>query len=492
MPMRLRFLLDTNILIPLQDSMLVLQPNLANFVRLAGIGGHQLLYHAATLDDLGRDANVIRRERTLPRLGQYDCLERAGPCPWNNPATAPNDASDNEILYALECEAAHALVTEDRGLHAKARARNLGSRVYTIQTAEDWLRRLHEPTEVRLPNIEDVPLHTLTPQLGLGFFDSLREGYDGFDDWFRRKAREGRNAWIYRGESSELSALCIYAMQEDEVITSTGELLTGRALKLCTFKVGETVRGRKIGELFLKAAFRFATENACLNIFIHANEDRHPYLIQILNDFGFERRGQYRGDAVFVKEHPVDPPANDLSPTEYARLYYPHYRHDSSIGKYLVPIRPEYHRILFPDYESPVERQISLFRPQNSAGNAIKLAYLCHTPTRSVKPGDLLLFYKTLDERAVTTLGVVDRFETLRDSTKIASMVSRRTVYSHAEIEALAERETKVFLFRCVEHFSRPVSYKDLEELGIAAGPIQSLRQLDDERFKRLIRAARR
>ncbi|MFO0255402.1 MAG: hypothetical protein ACK52V_14915, partial [Betaproteobacteria bacterium] len=43
MPQRLRFLLDTNVLIPLQDSYQVLESNLANFVRLANVGGHQLL-----------------------------------------------------------------------------------------------------------------------------------------------------------------------------------------------------------------------------------------------------------------------------------------------------------------------------------------------------------------------------------------------------------------------------------------------------------------
>ncbi len=39
----MRFLLDTNILIPLEDSKLPLQPSLANFVRLANAHGHELL-----------------------------------------------------------------------------------------------------------------------------------------------------------------------------------------------------------------------------------------------------------------------------------------------------------------------------------------------------------------------------------------------------------------------------------------------------------------
>jgi GNAT superfamily N-acetyltransferase len=182
------------------------------------------------------------------------------------------------------------LVTEDRGIHARAAARGLRDRVYTIQTAEDWLRRLHEPRLVVLPNIQDVPLHSLTPLLSSTFFDSLRVGYEGFDDWFRSKARDNRKAWIYRDQDASLAAICVYAMQPNEVINDGGERLPNTSLKLCTFKVGETVRGRKIGELFLKAAFRYATQNLCENIFIHANAERHDFLIRMLTDFGFKER----------------------------------------------------------------------------------------------------------------------------------------------------------------------------------------------------------
>ena len=193
----------------------------------------------------------------------------------------------------LTINAGREICSADRGIHVKARARGLNDQVYTIQTAEDWLRRLHEPRQVFLPNIHDVPLHSLTPQLASAFFDSLREGYDGFDGWFRNKARDNRKAWVYRDESDALAAICIYAPQGDEEINDAGERLLGQALKLCTFKVGETVRGRKIGELFVKAAFRYATENACEHLFIHANPVRHDYLIRLLQDFGFEERGLY-------------------------------------------------------------------------------------------------------------------------------------------------------------------------------------------------------
>lgn len=490
MAQRLRFLLDTNVLIPLQDSYQVLETNLANFVRLANVGGHQLLYHPATVADFQRDADEERKARNLQRIAQYSALVSPAPCPWNAPATNANDACDNEILYALECDAVHALVTEDRGIHSKARARHLNDRVYTIQTAEDWLRRLHEPRQVVLPNIHDVPLHSLTPLLASTFFDSLREGYAPFDDWFRSKARENRMAWIYRDQSGVLAAICIYAPQNDERINDAGERLSGLALKLCTFKVGETVRGRKVGELFLKAAFRYATENACEHLFIHADPVRHEFLIRLLQDFGFEERGVYNGDVVLVKPHPrTAPDAALLPPLAYACRYFPHFRKDALIQKFFVPIQPQFHDALFPDYSPPQGR---LFSAAGNVGNAIKLAYLCHAKTNAIRSGDVVLFYRTTDEKAVTSVGVVDRFEVLQDAARIASLVSRRTVYSIEQIEEMAKRETKVILFRLAEHFPNSVSYDWLLREQVVSGPIQSIRQIPNDDFSRVLTAAGR
>ncbi|MFZ5566981.1 MAG: GNAT family N-acetyltransferase [Pseudomonadota bacterium] len=487
MAKQLTFLLDTNVLIPLQDSYAVLGDNLANFHRLAVVGGHKLVYHPASIKDFERDTDLGRRARNLEHVRRYPALERPAQCPWNTPTTSPNDACDNEILYALECDAAHALVTEDKGLLTKARARGLGHRIYNIQTAEDWLRRLHQPLDVSLPNIDDVPLHSLTPELSGAFFDSLRDGYDGFDDWFRRKARENRKSWVYRDENGVLGAICVYDVQTDEAVTDEGKSLDGKALKLCTFKVGQSVRGRKIGELFLKAAFRYATENACEHIFIHADVDKHAYLVNLLVDFGFEDVGPYGMDRVFVKQHPVAAPdTTGLSALEYVRRFYPHYQAGDQVQKFLVPIQHEFHRILFPDYQA---LQSQLFAPQGSVGNAIKLAYLCHAASKQIKPGDALLFYRSEDEQAVTSLGVVDQFAVLSDAASIAAMVSRRTVYSIEEINRMATRPTKVILFRLVRHFPVPASLKRLLDDGVVAGNIQSITKISDEAFSRVLAA---
>lgn len=486
MTQRLRFLLDTNVLIPLQDSSHILELSLANLVRLANFGGHQLLYHGpATKADFLRDPDKRRSQSNLNRLSQYIELSDPPICPWNSTGTTDNDGCDNEILHAVESDAVHALVTEDRGIHAKARVRGLQDRVYTIQLAEDWLRRLHESRDVVLPNVDDVPLYGLTGSLAEPFFDSLRAGYQGFDAWFRKKARDGRRAWVCREDSGSLGAVCVYAMQESETINDAGDILRGRALKLCTFKVDERFRGRKTGELFLKASFRYASENACEHIFIHAHPVEQDYLIRLLEDFGFQQAGTYeRRDVVLVKSHPrVAPLASDLHALDYVRRYFPHYRADESVGKFIVPIQPQYHAILFPELEA----QGNLFGVSN-VGNAIKLAYLCHSRVGLINPGDVLLFYRTHDAKAVTSVGIVELHETSEDAAKIATLVRRRTVYSLDEIRGLATKPTKVILFRLIRHLDHPVSYDWLKENGVVTGPIQTIRRISHEGFASVVR----
>ncbi|HUW36180.1 MAG TPA: GNAT family N-acetyltransferase [Rhodocyclaceae bacterium] len=485
----MRFLLDTNILIPLEDSKLPLQPSLANFVRLANAHGHSLIYHPASEDDIRQDTNTDRRNQTLERLGQYTRLDARLGCPWNVGVSDRNDAADNEILYALHLNAAHALVTEDQGIHSKAKAKGLVHRVYTIQTAEDQLRRLHDRVPVQLPNIEDVPLYSLSPLLSSSFFDSLREGYP-FNTWFERKAQEGRRAWVNWEQDGILGGICIYARQDNEAIAEN-IVLSGPALKLATFKVGETNRGRKIGELLLKAAFRYAVDNRLENIFIHGDVDLHHFLFEMLEDFGFVRVGFHPGsdgrDAVYLKSHPIDPPPDHLPPFEYLRRYFPHFRHDASTGKFIVPIKPEYHRILFSDYVSPADRQLTLFRLSNTAGNAIKMAYLCHAQTKTINPGDVVLFFRSGDERAITSIGVVESYETLDDAAEIVARVKRRTVYSMADIDFMAEKPTRVMLFRLVRHLTNPLTQVWLEREQVLKGPPQSITKIANDKFETIL-----
>lgn len=485
----MRFLLDTNVLIPLEDSQLPLVPSLASFVRLAHLHGHVLLYHPASEDDIREDRNVDRRNQTLQRLEQYERLDARPECPWNAVGMRVNDARDNEILYALSLNAANGLVTEDRGIHDKAKSRGIANRVYTIQTANDLLRRLHRQVALSLPNISEVPLFSLTPQLGTAFFDSLREAYP-FDDWFARKAQAGVRAWISNDESGAVGAICIYDRQSRERITDD-LVLPGDALKLSTFKVGDTQRGRKIGELFLKAAFRYATEHGLEYIFIHGDMDKHHFLFELLVDFGFENVGSHPGsdgrDAVYLKQHPVVAPVPYKPHLDYHRRYFPHFCSGPEVSKFVVPIRPEFHRILFPDYQSKASLQGDMFPVENYAGNAIKMAYLSHAKTSVIEPGSVLLFYRSGDDQALTSIGIVESYEQLSEPDAIIAKVKRRTVYTLTDIQRMAEKPTRVLLFRFVRHLARPIPCAELIKHRVLKGRPQSLTSISHDAFQTAI-----
>lgn len=486
----MHFLLDTNVLIPLEDSAIPLRDSLANFVRLATANKHVLVYHPASIDDIEEDKDEARRAHTLQRLRQYTKLEHRPLCPWNAPSTKRNAAADNELLYAVSIHAASALVTEDRQIHDNAKARGLLDRVFTIQTAEDLLLRLHETVGVRLPNIEEVPLYQLTTLLASPFFDSLRESYE-FDGWFRRKSEEGCRAWVHWEAQDRLGGICIFQRQDHERIAE-GVTLEGTALKLSTFKVAESCRGRKVGELFLKAAFKYASANRLQSIFIHGDEDRHYFLFEMLSDFGFKQVGRHpagrRSDVVYLKHHPIDPPPATVPPFEYLRTYFPHIRHDPSVSAYVIPIRPEYHDILFPDFDGASSRQKHLFQQENFAGNAIKMAYLSRAQTTAMNPGDVLLFYRSVDEHALTSIGVVETYETLVDAEAIIARVKRRTVYSLPEIQAMASKPTRVILFRFVRHLSRALPLKELLGCRILVGHPQSITKIAHDKFEYILR----
>jgi len=483
----MRFLLDTNVLITLEDSSQAFSADLADFVRLAQGNGHDLTYHEASHRDFDRDSDGGRRKRNRERIRQYECLPGFPECPWNGAETSPNDSVDNEILYAVSLSAANYVITEDKPMLRAAQKRGLGTQVMAIQEAAQFLRQLHERKAVRLPNIQEVQLYALTPELSSAFFDSLRAGYEGFDEWYRKKAAEGRRAWVHRDDSGALGGLCVYAEQVDELITHDGKRLEGRALKLCTFKVAETHRARKIGELFLKAAFTYATTNELTNIFLTVKPGEQPRLVEMLEDFGFLLAGTHKGDDVYVKPHPVKAPSLAMPPLDYARRFFPHVQDGPEIGKFVIPIQSQFHRILFPDYKlkgthDPLPGLD--ITPDNPAGNAIKLAYLCHAKIKVPFTGDLALFYRSKDHHRITTLGVVETSETCTDPDLIARMVRRRTVYSMDEIQAMTDRPVKVILFRAVRHFQHPPTLRELARKGVMNTAPMTIRAISHSAYE--------
>lgn len=89
--------------------------------------------------------------------------------------------------------------------------------------------------------------------------------------------------WIIRQPGKEsLGAFCIVKPEDDIPIA-----LTGKVLKISTFKVSSECLGYRYGELLLKTTFEHAIENRFDWAFVTVFE-KHEELIRLLEDFGFQ------------------------------------------------------------------------------------------------------------------------------------------------------------------------------------------------------------
>src|SRR6185369_3623083 len=109
-------------------------------------------------------------------------------------------------------------VTEDRGLHERARrvSPELGRRVLFVADAVQLLKTTYEPVEAPLRYVEEVAANEI--QLTDSIFDSLREDYPDFENWWREKCvREHRQCWAVFDEG--LAGLIV---RKDEAADKTG------------------------------------------------------------------------------------------------------------------------------------------------------------------------------------------------------------------------------------------------------------------------------
>lgn len=483
----MNILIDTNILIPLEDTARLLDPSLAHMCRLLDANAHILYIHPSQKDDIQRDRNVQRRGIVLSRLKQYQTI----PSPpqlsdtelqhygWRQ--DSDNDRIDNLLLHALCRGAVHFLVTNDKGIHKKARQVQVQEQVHHLDQFLTFLEAQIGEEEPPPFGVQERYLHEFNVQQP--FFDSLREGYAGFNEWYLRSARAQRKAWCINSGDT-VQAICIYKKEDRPKIVDGGDALNGHALKLCTFKIGQEVRGRKLGERLLYAAFKYSMEHKSSYIYLHTFGPEQEMLVSLCEDYGFHFAGKYeeRDDVYVKKMQPPGPTDEKFDPLSFSVDYYPHYLDHEDVEKFIVPIRPNYHNDLFADVSDTARGLFAndphMYGPQS---NTIKKAYLCHARITNLEPGSLLLFYRSKDRKSIECIGVIEQAYRGTDIDCVLPLVSKRTVYSRREIEKRLQKETLVILFRLMRTFP-PITSDLLERSGIKQ-PIQTIRKITHKQY---------
>ncbi len=485
----MNILLDTNILIPLEDTSKTLDSSFAELRKLSAEQHHCLYIHPMQFEDINRDKNQERRTIVLSRLKQYSHIE-------NPPILSDqecnelglsqsndNDRVDNNILFALYRGAVHLLVTNDEGIHRKASKIGLQDKVYRLGQCLLLLQRYTtDPFVFDYTGVKERFLYEINKNQP--FFESLRQSYDGFDKWFQKCAEDKRKCWCIEDGTGNIVAICIYKHEQDTPLTDNGDIIPGRILKLCTFKVDPKARGKKLGERLLYIAFDYCVKNDLDWVYLHTFGEEQKTLVGLCTDYGFSCLGKYKQDDVYIK--PMKLRDDNCDSLESLIKYYPYFKDNESVQKFIIPIQPQFHEDLFPDFSSMkgslFEKDQSLYSCQ---GNTIKKAYLCHAKIKTIRKGDIILFYRSKDRKSIQCMGIVEDVLFSGNIDEVFPAIAKRTVYKYSDIQNILEKQTLVILFR-YKALDKEVSNQSIVDAGVK-GYIQSIRQISNEQYSALI-----
>lgn len=396
----MKFLFDTNVIIPAEPvNQLNVEAATCSATKLLGLiaaAKFEVYTHPISAKEIEGDREQERREIRLQLLSKYERLPSPPNVPEDFTATVgkpipgSHDEKDALILASVLGDAVDFLVTEDNGIHRWASKLGVENRVLTIADALATVRGLTPQPLEPPPAVRFVLCHELDAKDPI--FDSLRADYLGFDGWLKKAKRTHRRAFLIEGED-RYGAIAII---KDEESNDLG--IPSPALKICTFKVADTARGYRCGELLLKAIFDYACKEETERIYL-TTFPKHAGLIRFLDDFGFVEHNWHQGEeSVYVKSfRPEEHDFANLSPLDFHKRYGPHQFKLDSVDCLVVPIQPKWHEMLFPELEA----QLNLFPGAMACGNSILKAYLCNASMKDIEPGSLLLFYRSQDASQV-------------------------------------------------------------------------------------------
>lgn len=485
-----RYLIDTNVFIGLEDHAEV-APVFASLLQLAASNGVEISVHEAAIDDIRRDSNVTRREVSLSKIRKFPAIEKViGRTKADletkfGPIKRSNDLVDSMLLDALEIGVADFLVTQDQGLHARAMrfSAMLADRVLYVADAVTLLRTTYEPIRIELPSIREVQAHMISQDDPI--FATLRDDYGGFDKWWRDKCvKTKRPCWIAM-DGEEIAGLLV---RKDETGGDTTATLPGtKIMKICTFKVRPESRGIKLGELLLKQALWHAQTNRHDVVYL-TTFPKQKILIDLLEYYGFEHTHNIKNDEMVYEKALLQgrlTPVADVSLFDLARKNYPRFATGNGIASYAVPIKQEYHEILFPELID--RRQMALFDDSSRRpGNTIRKVYLCRAKAKLAQPGALLFFYKgkstSRPSQVITTIGIFEEMMLAKSTEELRRMAGGRSVYSDTQLVKMNATKTnpvKVINFLLAAHIDPPISLPALQKDNVfASHPPQSIKQL--------------
>lgn len=439
----MRALLDTNIVIH-RENIKATNLSIGQLFHWLDVLHYEKLIHPYTVDELRKYSNKQIQRLYDAKLAAYTQMKSVAiQTPdfvnlLNDTPKTDNDSIDNQLLFELYCGRTDILITEDRKMRIKAQRLGLEDKVFTINgfitkaTAEN-----PDLIEYKFLAVKKECFGKIDVQNS--FFDTFRDAYTGFEQWFSKKCDE--EAYICRNDLGDILGF-LYLKTEDESENYndiTPMFKPMRRLKVGTFKVEAS--GFRLGERFIKIIFDNAIQRHLNEIYVTLFMDRPELkvLYDLLVRWGFVDYGikhtNGKEEIVLVKklgfyDETLTPKKN------FPNLNYAH-------QKLFLPIEAKYHTPLLPDSQLKTENEVDFLgnQPQKYA---LQKVYISFSYKRNMKPGDFLVLYRKgttpgrkAFESVISTIGIIDDvaydFKSKEDFLKYCE---NRTVFTPDELES--------------------------------------------------------
>lgn len=316
------------------------------------------------------------------------------------------------------------------------------------------------------------------------FFDSLRNDYDGFDDWLDKKVDE--EAYVLIDQHQLLGFL--YLKNETESDNSIVPAFDKRRrLKIGTFKIDShgTVLGQRFLSIILRKMLNEGHDFTYVTLF-----PRQTGLIFLFEEFGFRKWGEKsNGELVYFK---------DLLVFNDTYKDFPRINLMKNTQKHLLAIYPKFHTRLFPASRLNTERNHVV--EDLSFTNTSEKIYLCNMRgVQNIQPGDLVAIYRTKDGQSAeyssvatsicTVVEVVDMFS-FRSLDDFLQYCGKGTIFTQRELIDFWNNKRYPYIVKMLYNapLQKRIIRKDLiEQVGLNRDDYFGYLTLTDNQFYKIL-----
>ncbi|VEU79961.1 PIN domain-containing protein [Haploplasma axanthum] len=312
---------------------------------------------------------------------------------------------------------------------------------------------------VKLKKFEEISIEDI-------FFDTLKEDYKEFDNWYKRKKDE--KAYVFESKNKIMGFLYLkIENQNEEYLDIEPRFLPKKRLKIGTFKINRS--GFRLGERFLKIIIDNAMNNKVDEIYVTMFKDKREgvvHLREFMSHWGFKFHGyKVSGEIVLVKEMRLYDEEKD------PKYNFPIIRNNPNY--YFLPIDSKYHTDLFPDSILKNEN-MNLYKENLAHRYSIEKIYVTGLYS-GPKPGDIVLIYR-MGERfpkryssVITGFAIVQEIIKSKNLDEYLKICSNKSVFSKDNLKVLYEDKKWQLIVKLLNYktLKKKISLSQLYKLKI-------------------------